>query len=201
MFDALLRFTDEDAARAVLPFPDALDEEGNALPLPGSWTIGELSMMPARYIIVKAVYTQDLLTDESVLVTPELTMDGYQIVVRASTRQTQLEDPTYCLAVVRYDLASQGLPFIYYINPYKTWDDINTLLAVEPTFAGSEYTFPGTLSDSDMTSDDDLITTDVDTDTSLDDTSGDTDTSNSGDVTVVGGGTNEASAVTDAESL
>ena len=122
MFDYLLCYTTE-AERPAVPSALAAFEDGAGR----TW-------MPVSCILDEGTF--DPVTGE--VITSPVLAPGLWMVVRAETRQADLEADPSCLIVTDSERAARGLPFVLVSKLLPE----TPLGRVSPVFAGDAYPFP-----------------------------------------------------------
>lgn len=122
MFDHIMCFAAVDDIPQRQPSVAAWDDEDGR-----TW-------MPVSCIIADAML--DNATGE--VISPPIMAPGIWVVVRAASRQADLEDDPRCLIVTDSERAAEGLPFVL-INKLQTDTPLGR---ITPVFAGDAYPIP-----------------------------------------------------------
>jgi len=141
---------DEDAAKALVSYPDL--EDGERLPCcwvtPEGWTV-----MPVQFVTRIGEYAYDETTDTTTATVEEQEMAGYPLVLRTAERIPALEAQSGCWCVCDSVRAAQGQPFIHYKSADVSWDTLNQFKLIRPLFAGDDYSFNADWSDASLITD------------------------------------------------
>lgn len=143
MFDHILMFADEAAARAALGPLGYGREARQMISADVVWAWDTSRVLPGvEMVLANAVWNH---SDpmRPLIVTPKQTLSGYYVAISLAAPDEVLKGlpGAPCRIIASSAAAAAGLPFLVYLAPDLNPAALAAIIRVEPTLAGREYDF------------------------------------------------------------